>query len=214
MSVLLRPSWGQINPGPSPNHFTTDGRSVSQSICPSWRRPPCRTHEYIHSVLRPLTFIQHGASSLVRGQICQFLVVLLLSAVIVTGYLQIIFTIYVTYIYSMYSLVTWTVVSLATAKFKPEGKRTENWRGDVIQVLIAPDLTPCSYVVGHQRFGGLCCLNLHFTLKMEAAESSETLVSYNNTTWHHNSDDLELNFHRREKLKSGQDICANCGCGS
>jgi len=30
------------------------------------------------------------------------------------------------------------------------------------------------------------------TLKMEAARSSETLVSYRNTTRHHNSEDLDL----------------------
>jgi len=31
---------------------------------------------------------------------------------------------------------------------------------------------------------------------------SETLVSYNNTTWHHNPEDLYLNLHRRDSLKS------------
>jgi len=30
------------------------------------------------------------------------------------------------------------------------------------------------------------------TLKKEAASSSETLVSYCNTTWHHNPEDLKL----------------------
>jgi len=39
-------------------------------------------------------------------------------------------------------------------------------------------MTPCSVVVGYQRFGRICCLELHVTLKMEAAWSSETLVSY------------------------------------
>jgi len=28
----------------------------------------------------------------------------------------------------------------------------------------------------------------HFTLKMEAARSSETFVSYHNSIWHHNPD--------------------------
>jgi len=33
---------------------------------------------------------------------------------------------------------------------------------------------------------------IHFTLKMEAARSSETLVSYCNTTQHHNPEDLDM----------------------
>jgi len=32
-----------------------------------------------------------------------------------------------------------------------------------------------------------------FTLKMEAAKSSKTLVSYHGATWHHNPEDLDLN---------------------
>jgi hypothetical protein len=40
----------------------------------------------------------------------------------------------------------------------------------------------CSVEVGYQCFGGLHCLPLHFNLKMEAARSSETLVSYHNTS--------------------------------
>jgi hypothetical protein len=57
-----------------------------------------------------------------------------------------------------------------------------------IQIEVLRVVTPCSVVVGHRRFGGHC-----FTLKMEAARSSEMLVSYHNTTWRHNPKDLDLN---------------------
>jgi len=43
-----------------------------------------------------------------------------------------------------------------------------------IQVEVFWVVTPCSVVVGYQRFGGLSCLHLHFTLKMEAARPAET----------------------------------------
>jgi hypothetical protein len=53
-----------------------------------------------------------------------------------------------------------------------------------IQVEVFWVVTPCSVVVGYQCFRGPCCLHLHFTIKMEAARSSETMVSYHNTTQH------------------------------
>jgi hypothetical protein len=40
---------------------------------------------------------------------------------------------------------------------------------------------------------------LHFTLKMEAGRSFETLISYHRTTRRHNPEDLDLNLPRREK---------------
>jgi len=44
---------------------------------------------------------------------------------------------------------------------------------------------------------------------MEAAWTPETLVSYHDTTWRHNPEDLDLKYHRRKSLK----IQVKCGGG-
>jgi hypothetical protein len=52
----------------------------------------------------------------------------------------------------------------------------------IIYVTVFWILTPCNNVIAYQRFGGSRCLHLHFTLKMEAARTSEALAYYHNTT--------------------------------
>jgi hypothetical protein len=40
------------------------------------------------------------------------------------------------------------------------------------------------------------------TLKVEVSSTSETSVSYHNTTRRHNPEDIDLKLHRREDLKT------------
>jgi hypothetical protein len=46
-------------------------------------------------------------------------------------------------------------------------------------------VTPCCAEVGY-CFGEHGCPHLQGEVKIEAARFSETMVSYYNTTWHHN----------------------------
>jgi len=59
-------------------------------------------------------------------------------------------------------------------------------------------VTPCNVVVGHPPLGWSCC----FTLKTETVMSSEKSVSYRNITRCQNPEDLEMNLHQRENMKT------------
>jgi hypothetical protein len=56
-------------------------------------------------------------------------------------------------------------------------------------------VSPCSLVEVYQRFRGLCCLHHQgneFTLMMEAARTSETLVNFYQTKRRYNPEDSHL----------------------
>jgi hypothetical protein len=61
-----------------------------------------------------------------------------------------------------------------------------------IQIEVFWVVMLCSVVVGYQCFRGSCCLHVQGEVKMEAVRTSETLVSYCNTTKHCNPEYLNL----------------------
>jgi len=63
-------------------------------------------------------------------------------------------------------------------------------------------MMPCSVVVGYHCFKGSSYIHLYFTLNMETAWTSETAVPYHNVTHCHNPEELNLNLHHHENLKS------------
>jgi len=69
------------------------------------------------------------------------------------------------------------------------------------QLPTAPDVTLPPFILPVLYIYSLTS-STHFTLKMDAAWYSETLVSYHNITWCQNTEDLDLNIHRRVNLKS------------
>jgi hypothetical protein len=66
-------------------------------------------------------------------------------------------------------------------------------------------VTLCIVVVGHQHIRCPCCLHLQGEVKMEAACTSETLVSHHNITWHHNPEDLDLKYFKYYFMHSHTD---------
>jgi hypothetical protein len=72
-----------------------------------------------------------------------------------------------------------------------------------IQIEVLWVATLYSVAVGYQRFGGLVASI--FRVKMEAERS------YHNTTRRHNAEDLHLNLHCRENVRSLTNVikCSN-----
>jgi hypothetical protein len=106
-------------------------------------------------------------------------------------YLYLIFTYYLACNYRMFALGACEHHKLITFKRKHCYNSRANFEvftAVMIQVEVFWIVTPCSVVVGYQRFRGP-----FFTPKMEAAWSSETSVSCHITIWRHNPENHDLN---------------------
>jgi hypothetical protein len=68
------------------------------------------------------------------------------------------------------------------------------------------EAAPSSMLEVYQRFRGICCLH-HHCLMTEAANTSETLVNFYQTTQRYNPEDSHLHTRRRENLKSYINCC-------
>jgi hypothetical protein len=99
------------------------------------------------------------------------------------------------YVTGLWAAAFYTPTPVLDVKF-------EVFKAVKIQVEVFWVMTPSSDVVGYQRFWGPCCLHLHFTLKMKAAWSSETLVPYHNITRHHIPEDLHFTLKREAAMSS------------
>jgi hypothetical protein len=73
---------------------------------------------------------------------------------------------------------------------------------EVLMLIFTEGLPPHHYLAFHSNVvRSQATWILLFTLKMEAARSSETLVSYRNTVWRHNAEGHDLNLHRPANFK-------------
>jgi len=70
-------------------------------------------------------------------------------------------------------------------------------QGNQDQVLLDCDAVSGDLVASIFRVKG----RANFTLNMEAKRSPETSVAYRNTSRRHNSEDIDLNFHRSKKFE-------------